>query len=145
MTEQIYSILGIIGNILLVTAYLPQISKIIKHKHADDLSLLMWINYLIGDFLLLVYAVHQNDAIVASLFTIMTIGNLSILFLTFKYGHINFKKKASKEKEDAEKEIESKLKDVKESEIESMKEESTQPETTQENDEDELELNEEEK
>lgn len=140
MTEQIYSILGIIGNILLVTAYLPQISKIIKHKHADDLSLLMWINYLIGDLLLLIYAVHQNDAIVASLFTIMTIGNLSILFLTFKYGHINFKKKA-----DAKKETESKLKEEKDSEMKSAKEEPTQPETTQEKDEEELELNEEQK
>gem|GEM_PF-1020682 len=85
--------MGIVGNILLVTAYLPQISKIIKHKHADDLSLLMWINYLVGDFLLLVYSVYKNDAIVASLFTIMTIGNLSILFLTFKYGHVGIKKK----------------------------------------------------
>ncbi|MCC7197820.1 PQ-loop repeat-containing protein [Candidatus Peregrinibacteria bacterium] len=102
MTEQIFSILGVIGNILLVTAYLPQISKIIKHKHAEDLSLLMWINYLIGDFLLLVYAIHQNDAIVASLFTIMTIGNLAILFLTFKYGRINVKKKTTKEKKEEE-------------------------------------------
>lgn len=111
MTEQIFTILGVIGNILLVTAYLPQISKIIKHKHADDLSLLMWVNYLIGDFLLLVYAIYQNDAIVASLFTIMTIGNVTILFLTFKYGHINLKKKVTKEKTDTKKELEPKSKD----------------------------------
>lgn len=129
MTEQIYSILGIIGNILLVTAYLPQISKIIKLKHAEDLSLLMWINYLIGDFLLLVYAVHQNDAIVASLFTIMTIGNLTILYLTFKYGRINVKKAKTEN-----------------SEPKSITSEKATPSgITEEKDEEELELNQEEK
>jgi uncharacterized protein with PQ loop repeat len=137
MTEQIFTILGIIGNILLVTAYLPQISKIIKHKHADDLSLLMWINYLIGDFLLLVYAIYQNDAIVASLFTIMTIGNISILFLTFKYGHINMKKKAAKEKEDTKKKTES----AEKTHIEEAKE-PVQPQAIEEKEDEVLELEE---
>lgn len=102
MNEQILTIIGVAGNVLLVASYLPQIFKILKTKHANDLSIIMWISYLFGDGLLLTYAIFKNEAIVASLFTIMTIGNIIILILTLKYGHVKkleFGKKKSPQDE----------------------------------------------
>jgi uncharacterized protein with PQ loop repeat len=88
MNDQIINAIGFVGNGLLVVSYLFQIRKIIVTKKAEDLSLLMWICYLIGDACLLTYALFKNDAIVASLFTVMSVGNLIILGLSFKYGNI---------------------------------------------------------
>lgn len=47
---------GIVGNALLVLAYIPQIVKLIKTKKGEDLSLMMWINYLVADILLATHA-----------------------------------------------------------------------------------------
>jgi uncharacterized protein with PQ loop repeat len=78
-------IIGIVGNALLGLAYVPQIIKLIKTKRGEDLSLLMWINYLLGDILLAIYAYYTNDFIFCSLFTIFTVFNIIVLALTLKY------------------------------------------------------------
>ena len=84
-------IIGIVGNILLVVAYIPQIMKLVKTKKGEDLSLGMWICYLVGDMLLAVYSVYTFDYIFCSLFILFTIFNFIVLGLTLKYS----KKKAS--------------------------------------------------
>ncbi len=78
-------IIGIIGNVLLVISYIPQIIKLIKTKRGEDLSLLMWISYLAGDLLLAIYAWYTRDYIFFSLFVLFTIFNLIVLGLTLKY------------------------------------------------------------
>ena len=78
-------IIGIIGNALLVIAYIPQILKLIKTKRGEDLSLGMWICYLAGDLLLAIYSVYTLDYIFCSLFILFTIFNVIVLGLTLKY------------------------------------------------------------
>ncbi len=85
MSPGLIQAIGIVGNVLLVSAYLPQIHKTIKTKKAEDLSLLMWLAYFVGDVLLLVYSIATNDAIFTALFTLFTIGNFVLLTLTLKY------------------------------------------------------------
>ncbi len=79
-------ILGIIGNVILVASYLPQIKKIIVTKQAEDLSILMWFFIVLGDACLMVYSILTNDSIFTALFTLFTVENGILLFLTYKYG-----------------------------------------------------------
>jgi len=83
-------IIGIIGNALLVIAYIPQIIKLVKTKKGEDLSLGMWFCYLVGDFLLGIYSIYTRDYIFCSLFILFTVFNIIVLGLTLKY---NKKKK----------------------------------------------------
>jgi uncharacterized protein with PQ loop repeat len=84
--NQTINTMGIVGNVLLVIGYFPQIIKIITTKKAEDLSLMMWINFLVGDLLLLIYAIYTGDYIFSVLFAFFTIGNLVTMALTIKYG-----------------------------------------------------------
>lgn len=86
MSEGGIQALGVMGNILLAGAYIPQIHKIIATKSAEDLSVLMWLAYFIGDVLLLIYSILTGDTIFTALFTLFTIANFTILVLTLKYG-----------------------------------------------------------
>ncbi len=76
---------GIVGNVLLALAYVPQIIKLVKTKKGEDLSLLMWINYLVGDIMLAVYAYYTRDVIFGTLFSLFTVFNIIVLYLTLKY------------------------------------------------------------
>jgi len=91
-------IIGIVGNALLVVAYIPQIVKIIKTKKAEDLSIWMWIAYFVGDTLLLIYAITTNDTIFTMLFSFFTVGNFALLGLTYKYGNTHKKPHGEHEK-----------------------------------------------
>jgi uncharacterized protein with PQ loop repeat len=81
-------IIGIVGNILMVLGYFPQIFKTIKTHEAEDISLISWLSYLLGDLCLLIYAILTNDGVFVSLFTLFTVGNFTIVALTIKYGKI---------------------------------------------------------
>lgn len=85
MTENVLQIIGIAGNVLLVAAYIPQILKIVKTKKAEDISTLMWLAYFIGDILLLVYSIETDEPIFVMLFTLFTIGNLALFYLSIRY------------------------------------------------------------
>jgi len=97
MNPQTLQIIGILGNVCLVYAYVPQIKKLIVTKKAEDLSLMMWLSYLTGDILLLIYSSFTNDPIFIVLFTLFTVGNFTIFFLTLKYGKIKIPKKIVQE------------------------------------------------
>ncbi len=88
-TALVMQTIGIVGNALLVLAYIPQIVKLIKTKKGEDLSLMMWINYLVGDILLAAYALYTNDYIFFSLFVLFTFFNIIVLYLTLKYNKAN--------------------------------------------------------
>ena len=81
-------ILGIIGNALMVLGYFPQIKKIIVTRKAEDISLLTWIGYLTGDLCLLAYALFTSDWVFVSLFSLFTVGNVTLIALTIKYGKV---------------------------------------------------------
>jgi MtN3 and saliva related transmembrane protein len=86
MDSQIVEIIGFGGNILVLAGYLPQIFKTWKTKKAEDISIMMWIYYLLGDSLLLVYSIMKSDLIFAVLFGVFCAGNLILVYLTHKYG-----------------------------------------------------------
>ncbi len=86
MTLQFLQIVGIIGNMLLVAAYWPQIYKILKTKKAQHLSIGMWWCNFLGDLALLIYSLWQHDAIITILFAFFFIENLTVMILTYKYG-----------------------------------------------------------
>jgi len=88
MSSTALNAIGILGNILVLISYLPQIHKIIKTKKSEDLSLGMWGLYLIGDGLLMIYAIATGDTIFTALFTIFTIENLVVLYLALKYAKV---------------------------------------------------------
>ncbi len=88
MNPNLLTAVGVLGNILVVVSYLPQIRKIIVTKKSDDLSLGMWGLYVLGDILLLVYAAATGDTIFTALFTLFTIENLVVLYLAFKYAKV---------------------------------------------------------
>lgn len=77
--------LGILGNILLVVSYLPQIKKTIETQKSEDISTLMWFIILAGDLLMLIYAILQKDTIFVMLFTVFVVENLVMLYLTIKF------------------------------------------------------------
>lgn len=88
MSENVITSLGVIGNILVVVSYLPQIRKIIVTKSAEDLSLGMWALYVLGDICLLVYSIAVEDVIFTALFTLFTVENLVVFYLALKYGKV---------------------------------------------------------
>lgn len=80
------AILGYVGNILLAIAYIPQIYKTWKSKKAEDISISMWLIYLLGETLLLLHAISLGDINFIILLCIFTLGDLAIIVLKLKYG-----------------------------------------------------------
>ena len=86
MPSELPAIIGLIGNILVLGGYLPQIFKTWKTKKAEDISIMMWVYYFIGDLFLLVYSIMTNDLVFTILFAFFTVGNAILIILTKKYG-----------------------------------------------------------
>ena len=86
MNENLLIAIGVLGNVLVLVSYLPQIHKIIVTKKAEDISLSMWWMYTLGDLLLMIYSIATGDAIFTALFTVFSIENIVVLYLAIKYG-----------------------------------------------------------
>ena len=86
MNKTLLELLGFAGNALLIIGYLPQIHKTMKSKQANDISLWMWVTYLVGEVMLLIYAVSVNELIMMILLCVFILGDLSIIGLKLKYG-----------------------------------------------------------
>ena len=86
MKENLLPLLGIVGNALLITAYIPQITKTFQAKKADDLSLGMWVLWALGDLCFLLYSLLEKDLYSSILFGCFTLGNVLILCLILRYG-----------------------------------------------------------
>ncbi len=74
-----------LGNALLILGYIPQIYKSYKTKKAEDISLLMWITYLLGEILLLIYAISVQNIIFIITPAVFAIGDIIIIILKLKY------------------------------------------------------------
>lgn len=86
MDNQSLEIIGYIGNVFLLIGYTPQIIKTIRTKKAEDISIFMWIFYLMGDLFALTYAILTRDPVFMILFGFFTCGNIILIYLTHKYG-----------------------------------------------------------
>ena len=57
----IYQILAIIAGMIIVVAGIPQIIRIVKVKESKDVSIWMFILFLIGQIIWLSYGLHLGD------------------------------------------------------------------------------------
>ncbi len=77
---------GLIGDGLQVAAYAPQITHLYKCKDSTGLSLKAWLIWLLGDVLLLTYAISISDPIfilLTACYTFFTSWGI-ILIIKFK-------------------------------------------------------------
>lgn len=70
--------LGLIGGIIGISGYLPQIRKLIKVKKSSQFSILGWAIWLVSGVMLLVYAVSIKDFVYI---TLEILNTLSLLFV----------------------------------------------------------------
>jgi len=78
-------IFGILANILLVGAYIPQYIKILKTKKGEDISIMMWLVIVTGDICSVIYAYSRQDFIFTALFALFIIENFILIALAAKY------------------------------------------------------------
>lgn len=54
-------LLGVLGTIVVIGAYLPQVHHLVTRKCAWGISMVSWSLWLLAAFILFVYAFLQND------------------------------------------------------------------------------------
>ncbi len=77
--------IGIAAGVLTALSMLPQLIKVVKEKHVEDLSLVMLLVLISGLVLWVVYGFIRNDAplIYTNIFSVGV--NLALVFYRFKY------------------------------------------------------------
>jgi MtN3 and saliva related transmembrane protein len=78
-------ILGLIAGTLTTISFVPQLIKIVKSKSAKDVSLIMFLIFVVGIFLWLVYGILTKTLAIIVANSVTLILALSILFLKIKY------------------------------------------------------------
>jgi len=79
--------MGLIGGLIIISGYLPQIIKLLKVKDSTGISIGAWLFFLIGNLLLLVYAVSTKDLVYITLESLSCTAILLIVLLSIKYKH----------------------------------------------------------
>lgn len=82
MTE----LIGFIGTLIILIAYIPQISNIVKHHTTAGLSLKAWFLWLIGTALVLVHAINIKEPVFITLTGISLVSIIIIVVLIEFYG-----------------------------------------------------------
>jgi lipid-A-disaccharide synthase-like uncharacterized protein len=90
MPGLIFKNLGLVGTIIFVSAYFPQIRHLIKVKDSTGISIFSWSLWLLGALLLLFYALYQKDFVFIALTTLETISLLLVVILSIKFRKKNF-------------------------------------------------------
>ncbi len=85
MLKIILASLGLIGGIIGLSAYWPQISKLVKVKKSDQFSILTWGLWVFSGLLLLVYAISIKDFVYIILETLHTAFLLLVFILIMIY------------------------------------------------------------
>jgi len=79
-------IIGLVGAVLTVIAYLPQARHIVKEHCSGGISTQSWAIWLVATILLLIYAVTTNNRIFILLEIVNIIAIVIILILIKIYG-----------------------------------------------------------
>lgn len=85
MSDTIFQSLGLIASIIFVSAYVPQIIHLLKIKDSSGLNLTAWAIWLSGAIILVVYAIHQKDAVFIILTGLESIALLITIILSVHY------------------------------------------------------------
>lgn len=105
-----YSEIGILGSLLLASAFFPQAYRLLKTRSAKDISLFYPLILFTGSLCLAIYGYGIADLIVFSLNLYATLCNLSLVLLKLYYDSKGKGRTQETEKEieqDQEKEKES--------------------------------------
>lgn len=85
MKDFIFQNLGLIGTLIFVSAYFPQIKHLLKVKDSTGISVFSWIIWLVGALLLFVYAIHNQDMIFIALTSLEALALLTVIILALRY------------------------------------------------------------
>jgi uncharacterized protein with PQ loop repeat len=85
MTNNILAVGAIIGGIIGIAAYVPQVFHMIKVKSAKGISLLAYSSWLFGNLLLLIYAISIKDIPYTIVNSLYCTANILVIILTIKY------------------------------------------------------------
>ncbi len=85
MEVLIFQNLGLIGTLIFVSAYVPQIKHLLKTKDSTGISVASWVIWLVGALLLLIYAVHNRDMVFMVLTVLEVLALLTVIVLSIKY------------------------------------------------------------
>lgn len=85
MEDFFFQNLGLIGTIIFVSAYLPQIKHLFKVKDSTGISIFSWSIWLFGALLLFTYAIHNHDVIFITLTSLESLALLTVIVLAIKY------------------------------------------------------------
>lgn len=76
---------GLIGTIIFVSAYVPQIAHLAKVKNSVGISLWSWSIWSLGALLLFAYAVSKRDIVFILLTALEFIALVTVVILTIRY------------------------------------------------------------
>ncbi len=85
MIINILAIGAVIGGVIGITAYLPQFYHLIKVKDSTGISVLAWYAWLLGNILLLVYAIAIKNTSYTIVEILFCFANLLMIIFTYKY------------------------------------------------------------
>lgn len=78
-------IIGLAAGILTATSLIPQITKTLREKKADDVSLVMLLVLQAGLILWIVYGIKRNDLPIIATNCFSLLVNIFMVILRFRY------------------------------------------------------------
>lgn len=85
MEDFIFQNLGLVGTLIFISAYLPQIRHLYKVKDSTGISISSWVIWLVGALLLFIYAVHNRDLVFIALTALEALALFTVIILAIKY------------------------------------------------------------
>lgn len=76
---------GLIGGLICLTGYIPQVSHLVKVKDSTGMSSFAWAVWMLGSLLLLIYAIYIQNRLYVVVEILFLIANLFIIILIYKY------------------------------------------------------------
>lgn len=80
-----WSIIGILASIIVVLSWVPQITRILTTRRADDISFGLPVLLIIGSVFWVAYGAHLEDVIIMTVNSVIFSFNVLILLLKRKY------------------------------------------------------------
>lgn len=77
--------IGLAGGVLVLTAYFPQIAKLLRVRKSTGMSLTTWAIWLLGALLFFVYAVSTGDPVFITIDFLELTAILIVLLLAWRY------------------------------------------------------------
>ena len=85
MNVSVVTVIGTVASVGTALSMLPQLTKLIKEKKAEDISLYMLFVLFLGVSCWIVYGILKNDWIIIISNSFSFVINLSLTVLTLKY------------------------------------------------------------